>query len=46
MKLRNMSATVDYVASITLRLENGENLQLENAYVLSSYAVIKIDDAD
>ena len=27
MKLRNMSATVDHVASITLRLENGENLQ-------------------
>lgn len=38
MKLRNMSATVDHVASITLRLENGENLQLENAYVLTSYA--------
>ena len=40
MKLRNMSATVDHVASITLRLENGENLQLENAYVLTSYAFI------
>ena len=39
MKLRNMSATVDHVASITLRLENGENLQLENAYVLTSYAI-------
>lgn len=38
MKLRNMSATVEHVASITLRLENGENLQLENAYVLTSYA--------
>ena len=38
MQLRNMSATVDQVASITLRLENGENLQLENAYVLTSYA--------
>lgn len=38
MKLRNMSATVDHVESITLRLENGENLQLENAYVLTSYA--------
>ena len=33
-----MSATVDHVASITLRLEDGENLQLENAYVLTSYA--------
>lgn len=32
-----MSATVEHVASITLRLENGENLQLENAYVLTSY---------
>ena len=38
MKLRNMSATVEHVASITLRLENGENIHLENAYVLTSYA--------
>ena len=38
MKLRNMSATVDYVDSITLRLEDGENIHLENAYVLTSYA--------
>lgn len=38
MKLRNMSATVDFVDSITLKLENGENIHLENAYVLTSYA--------
>ena len=38
MKLRHMSATVDYVDSITLKLENGENINLENAYVLTSYA--------
>ena len=38
MKLRNMSATVDFVDSITLKLENGDNIHLENAYVLTSYA--------
>ena len=38
MKLRNMSATVDFVDSITLKLENGRNIHLENAYVLTSYA--------
>ena len=38
MKLRNMSATVDFVDSITLKLENGEDIHLENAYVLTSYA--------
>lgn len=38
MKLRHMSATVDYVDSITLKLEDGENIHLENAYVLTSYA--------
>lgn len=38
MKLRNMSATVDFVDSITLKLEDGEIIYLENAYVLTSYA--------
>lgn len=38
MKLRHMSATVDYVDSIALKLEDGENIHLENAYVLTSYA--------
>ena len=38
MKLRNMSATVNFVVSITLKLEDGENIHLENAYVLTSYA--------
>lgn len=38
MKLRHMSATVDYVDSITLKLEDDENIHLENAYVLTSYA--------
>lgn len=33
-----MSATVDFVDSITLKLEDGENIHLENAYVLTSYA--------
>ena len=33
-----MSATVDYVDSITLKLEDGENIHLENACVLTSYA--------
>lgn len=32
MKLRSMSATVDFVDSITLKLEDGENIHLENAY--------------
>lgn len=38
MKLRNMPATVDFVDSITLKLEDGGNIHLENAYVLTSYA--------
>lgn len=38
MKLRKMSATVDYVDSITLKLEDGENIHLKNACVLTSYA--------
>lgn len=38
MKLRNMSATVDFIDSITLKLGGGENIYLENAYVLTSYA--------
>lgn len=38
MKLRNMSATVDFIDSITLKLEDGENIHLENAHVLTSYA--------
>lgn len=38
MKLRHMSATVDFVDSITLKLGDGENIYLENAYVLTSYA--------
>lgn len=38
MKLRSMSATVDYVDTITLELEDGENIHLENACVLTSYA--------
>lgn len=33
-----MSATVDFVDSITLKLEDGENIYLENAYILTSYA--------
>lgn len=33
-----MSATVDFVDSITLKLEDGEIIYLENAYVLTSYA--------
>lgn len=38
MKLRNMSATVDHVDSITLDLANGERVELEDAYVLTSYS--------
>lgn len=38
MKLRQMSATVDFVDSITLKLEDGRNIHLENAYILTSYA--------
>ena len=38
MKLRNMSASVDNVHSITLQLENGEIVELENAQVLWSYS--------
>lgn len=38
MELRNMSATVDFVESIALKLEDGNNIHLENAYVLTSCA--------
>lgn len=37
MKLRSMSATVENVPSMTLELENGERVELENATVLRSY---------
>lgn len=37
MKLRHMTATVDFVDSIILKLEDS-NIHLENAYVLTSYA--------
>lgn len=38
MKLRRMSAEVEHVSNITLKLANGETVELENAYVLWSYA--------
>lgn len=38
MKLRSMSATVETVKNITLELDNGETVELENATVLTSYA--------
>lgn len=38
MKLRHMSATVDNVPTITLELETGEIVDLNNATVLTSYA--------
>lgn len=38
MKLRNMSATVENVPTITLKLRNGETVTLEDATVLTSYA--------
>lgn len=38
MKLRNMSATVSEEPSITIQLENGDIVELENATVLTSYA--------
>ena len=38
MKLRSMSATVDFVDDITLKLGDGENIHLVNAYILTSYA--------
>lgn len=38
MKLRSMSAEVEHVSNITLELTNGETVELENAYVLWSYA--------
>lgn len=38
MKLRNMSASVENVNHITLELENGELVELENAQVLWSYS--------
>lgn len=38
MKLRNMSATVSEEPNITIQLESGEVVELENATVLTSYA--------
>lgn len=38
MKLRNMSATVSEEPNITIQLENGDIVELENATVLTSYA--------
>ncbi len=38
MKLRSMSAEVEHVDEITLELANGEDVTLENAYVLTSYS--------
>lgn len=38
MKLRSMSAEVEHVSKFTLELANGETVELENAYVLWSYA--------
>lgn len=38
MKLRNMSASVDKVNTITLQLNTGELVTLDNAYVLTSYS--------
>ena len=38
MKLRNMSATVSEEPNITIQLESGEVVELENAIVLTSYA--------
>lgn len=37
MKLRNMSASVDKVDTITLQLSTGEVVTLDDAYVLTSY---------
>lgn len=38
MKLRHMSATVNHVPNMTLQLATGEVVDLENAYVLTSYS--------
>lgn len=38
MKLRNMSATVERVNSIMLELASGERMNLEDAYILTSYS--------
>lgn len=38
MKLRNMSATVEHVDNITIETANGEIVELESAYVLTSYS--------
>lgn len=38
MKLRNMSANVNRVSNVTIELENGERVNLENAYILTSYS--------
>lgn len=38
MKLRNMSATVERVNSIMLELASGERVNLEDAYILTSYS--------
>lgn len=37
-KLRNMSATVEHVDNIAIETANGEIVELENAYVLTSYS--------
>lgn len=37
-KLRNMSATVEHVDNITIETASGEIVELENAYVLTSYS--------
>lgn len=38
MKLRNMSATVEHVDNIAIETANGEIVELEDAYVLTSYS--------
>lgn len=38
MRLRNMSATVERVDSIMLELASGECVNLEDAYILTSYS--------
>lgn len=38
MKLRSMSATVEHVDNIAIETANGEIVELEDAYVLTSYS--------
>ena len=38
LKLRSMSAEVEYAESVTIELANGEVIELNNAYILHSYA--------